>query len=717
MTRPELAGKAQEADEREGAAPVEVTPDAPSAPGSPSGSADSPEVGPAVDVVDGTGLAEAAAVAAADTFLDTFSDTDPELGFTPADSPDPWLGRRLGERYEIDALIGEGTSGVVYRARHLAMDKPVAVKLLHGMALGSRRSEMEERFRLEARVYGQITHPHVCAATDYGVTDDGVRYLTMELLKGRTLADAIDAEAPMAPERAVAIAMQVADGLSAVHDCGVVHRDLKPENVFLVSFQGEDDWVKLVDFGIARNTEDERDAGRLTGAGMIYGTPAYLAPEQTRTMDVDARADLYALGVVLFEMLAGRLPFERQTPLGYMQAHAAEVPPQVHEVAEGVPPSLSLLVDRLLDKEPERRPPDADTVRGLLALSLDSVVAIDEEQAAAARRAELQRAQLLGSGLRPTAEPSESGKQGISVAMFALAVVIVAVAALSIGRSMSSDDEGTAAAAVVDSATPGEVARQKKEGPPTSSNKPAVAEGRDFFSPLSQGTAQVETASEQLVRERNEFVARVSVRSALAERSSNPQLALNVMTRLMAAEPKNAHVRYFAGLIQHDTGNSIDAAQSWMATTKLDGRYSADPEIAARLLDDFALPNETARKAAAKAIGGTGMLLHAAPALSSLIRTGMNADQVARLHALATRLKVLSEMAEPDRSLLMIRAVSDCASRSKALVALSEAGDPSALPVLQRLQESHRGCGPSGNDDCITCIRPLLERVIGQLKD
>lgn|GEM_PF-1348858 len=653
-----------------------------------------------------------------------------DLAFEPVDlGPDPWIGREIGGRYAIEKLIGEGTAGVVYRARHLAMDKPVAVKLLHGVALGSRRAEMEERFRLEARVYGQIAHPHVCAATDFGVTDDGVRFLVMELLEGRTLHDAIHDEAPMAPERAVAIAVQIAEGLQAVHGVGVVHRDLKPENVFLVSAQGQDDWVKLVDFGIARNITDDKDQGRLTGAGMIYGTPAYLAPEQTRTMDVDGRADLYALGVVLFEMLVGRLPFERDSALGFMQAHAVEVPPRVRELAPNVPAGLGRLVDRLLDKVPEQRPPDAATLRGLLALSLDAVEPIDEVEIMPRERGVAPS--LTSPGEAPDSSLStleQVAQKSVSVPIWLVAVGVVAVAVIALvaGRMSSSDAKPgntTAASADVPAAADSGVGetssvndrpaatKQDVEKKPVAVAAPAKKSGMPF--PVKVNTL---TPAEMLAKERRAFEARREVAQALAQRKSNPQLTLNELRRVLAAEPKNAHAHYLLGLTQHDMGSHLEASQSWLTALTLDGRYGADQEMAQRLLDDFAMAGGPAQQAAEKAIVKGRVLVASTRPLSHIIRQGMNADLIGRLHGLAQRTRVLQDMPELDQQLLILRAVTACEVRSKALVKLSELSDVAALPILRRLQSSHRGCGSNGNDDCIACIRPLLERVIGQLE-
>ncbi len=582
----------------------------------------------------------------------------------------------------MERLIGEGTSGVVYRARHLVMEKPVAIKLLQGLALGSRRAEMEERFVLEARVYGKVAHPHVCAATDFGVTEDGVRFLVMELLEGRTLQEAIAEDGAMKPERAVAIAMQIADGLQAVHTMGVVHRDLKPENVFLVRFQEDPDWVKLVDFGIARKLADTPEAARLTGAGMIYGTPAYLAPEQTRTMDVDGRADLYALGVILFEMLAGRLPFERDSPIGFMQAHAVESPPRLNEIVAGTPMALARLVDLLLSKEPSRRPPDGETLRMLLAASLDSLEPMSEVEAYAHRSSGPAGPDVVQTSVAPRLSRVMVG----SAILVGVALILMLVPAMLPGSDAP--------------AGPREVAAVERAG----------------ASPAGSTEVLAQDPWLRLKAERAAFAARSQVARALSQLASNPQLTLNQMRDVVAREPDNAHAHYYLGLTHHGMGRSVEAAQSWLVAVQADPRHGHDPDLTQRLLDDFALADQATRTAAEKVLVRGRVLANGTPAVSAIVRAGMDADLVDRVHSLARRTGLLAAMPPLDRYLLILRAVSDCETRAGVLEKLSALDDSAALPALERLQASNRGCGSNGNDDCIACIRPALDRVIRQLK-
>ncbi|MBK8942602.1 MAG: serine/threonine protein kinase [Polyangiaceae bacterium] len=224
------------------------------------------------------------------------------------------VGRTVDDRYAIDRVIAMGGMGTVYLARHLKLKKRVALKVLHPDA--EDHPELFLRFEREAQAGAQVSHPNVAAATDFGEAQDGTRYLVLEYVRGSTLRQVIDSDAPLSSLRAARIVRQLAAALGEIHKRGIVHRDLKPRNVML----GEGDFVKIVDFGLAKidgarlstmPRDDDESGGRLTGGGMIFGTVEYLAPEAAYGMDrVDHRADLYALGVIAFEMLSGKHPFE-----------------------------------------------------------------------------------------------------------------------------------------------------------------------------------------------------------------------------------------------------------------------------------------------------------------------------------------------------------------------------------------------------------------------
>lgn len=269
------------------------------------------------------------------------------------------VGTVVSDRYRIDGLLGEGGMGAVYAAEHVHMRKKVAIKVLHAEMV--QRDEAVARFEREAVAAGHINHPNVAAATDFGRMPDGAWYLVLELLDGRSLRAALEAEAPFPVTRAVHIARQMLSALARAHDLGIVHRDLKPENVFLTPREGDGDFVKILDFGIAKVAMDQVLGGEagtaLTQAGLVYGTPEYMAPEQMMGRPCDGRTDLFALGLVFYEMLAGRHPFHAENRVALMGAQMSSPTPDFASRGPGivVPPAVEGVVRKLLAKAPEDR--------------------------------------------------------------------------------------------------------------------------------------------------------------------------------------------------------------------------------------------------------------------------------------------------------------------------------------------------------------------------
>ncbi|TPV93952.1 MAG: hypothetical protein B7733_17730 [Myxococcales bacterium FL481] len=309
----------------------------------------------------------------------------------PADRGDHVVGCVLDGRYRIDARIGEGGMGTVYRATHLLIEKAVAVKLLRpGHA---RRDDVAARFMQEARLASRVKHPNVVDVFDFGRAPDEAPYYVMELLAGTTLAAALDRKGALAPRRALEIALAVANGLAAAHRQGVVHRDLKPDNVFLCTDATGSGTVKIIDFGIARMPEEP---GRLTAEGAVLGTPEYMSPEQARGEEVDARSDLYSVGILLFEMLVGRPPFESANAAVILEQHIAGDAPSLASVSALQLPRTEWLLAQLLAKAPTHRPSSAELVRQHLETALESDLALDAS--AAADASDGKRTASIGSG-------------------------------------------------------------------------------------------------------------------------------------------------------------------------------------------------------------------------------------------------------------------------------------------------------------------------------
>ncbi len=296
-------------------------------------------------------MASCAACAGAVQLQDTF------CARCGAPVTDPFIGQLVGERYRIASRIGLGGMGAVYRAEHTMMRRDLAIKVLLPELSG--KEEFARRFEREAESASRLDHPNIITVTDFGRTAEGSLFLVMEFLAGTSLSQAI-AGGPMPVTRAVAIERQILRALDHAHGAGVVHRDLKPENIMLVERDGQSDVVKILDFGIAKVTEPQSGSPggeALTQAGVIFGTPEYLSPEQALGEAVDPRADIYAAGVILYEMLAGRRPFESEDKVKIISMHLAHAPPRIRDVNPNVqlPLPLEQAVLQALEKSRENR--------------------------------------------------------------------------------------------------------------------------------------------------------------------------------------------------------------------------------------------------------------------------------------------------------------------------------------------------------------------------
>jgi serine/threonine-protein kinase len=281
---------------------------------------------------------------------------DDGIAFCPADGKrteapgaDSLIGSVIDGRYRVEERIGEGGMGVVYRATHAVLRKPFALKVIR--ADQATDANIVQRFVREARAASGIGHPNIVNINDFGTTSDGSLYLAMEFLDGMTLAEAMKSGAiPYA--RALEIFIQIAGALEAAHAQGIVHRDLKPENIFLMREGGQHEFVKVLDFGIAKV---KNAAAKLTSTGLIFGTPHYLSPEQAAGQPVDHRSDIYSLGVIMYEVLAGQLPFAAESVMALMTKHMFEPAPSLREAGHAVPSALDAIVGRCLQKKPELR--------------------------------------------------------------------------------------------------------------------------------------------------------------------------------------------------------------------------------------------------------------------------------------------------------------------------------------------------------------------------
>ena len=277
------------------------------------------------------------------------------------------LGSVIAGSYRIDEFLGRGAIGAVFGGMHLRLERRVAIKFVDPSLVDDQ--EIRARFKREAKICAQIGSSHAVEVFDYGVGDDGAPYLVMERLVGEDLHQKLLRDGPLPVDRALRIAKQVCRALGAAHSNGIVHRDLKPENVFLVDRDGEKEFVKVVDFGLS--TFVQSDDTRLTRAGQSVGTPLYMAPEQAGAHAFDARVDVYSLGVLIFEMTTGRLPFEANTLQALLVALATQPPRSIRQYNPRLPIELDDLVLRFIARDPRVRPKTA-------AASLAEILALEE---------------------------------------------------------------------------------------------------------------------------------------------------------------------------------------------------------------------------------------------------------------------------------------------------------------------------------------------------
>ncbi len=269
----------------------------------------------------------------------------------PGRDADKYIGCTIDGRYVVLSVLGEGGMGVVYKCRRRIFEKTMAVKILRADLAKS--SEATERFVTEAKAASAIGNAHIVDVVDFGELPDGSTYFAMEYLEGPTLADMIEDEVLVGSPRVVGIGRQLAEGLAAAHEAKIVHRDLKPDNIFVIDQEGED-FVKIVDFGIAKVAGA---ANKLTRAGAIFGTPHYMSPEQCRGKSVDHRTDIYSLGIMLYELIVGEVPFDAENPLSILSMHLHDppLPPSAVDNAPELPDGLERVILKCLTKDPDDR--------------------------------------------------------------------------------------------------------------------------------------------------------------------------------------------------------------------------------------------------------------------------------------------------------------------------------------------------------------------------
>lgn len=366
------------------------------------------------------------------------------------------VGRVFGGRYRVESLIGGGAMGWVFRARHEIMRSPVALKVMRRELVPERMAV--ERFYREARACSRLKYHHTIKVHDFGVSPDGYPFIVMEYLEGESLAAVLKREGSLAPVRAVRIATLIARALQEAHTQSFVHRDIKPANIFLAQVAGQMDYVKVLDFGIVKTLDPSEQDESITAKGALLGTPLYMSPEQAAGEPVDARSDLYSLGVLLYEMIAGTTPFNGKTVAELLAAHRSAAPPALDLVAPrgtALPAGLVRLVAALLRKDRSARPPNAVAVRrrldailrsGELGLHLTSR-GVAQQAPLRARRGTPTTVDVAGTAVQRTRElaartkkrPPSRSRRVLSVGLVGLLGAAAAAVAIALRPAASTD--------------------------------------------------------------------------------------------------------------------------------------------------------------------------------------------------------------------------------------------------------------------------------------
>ncbi len=601
----------------------------------------------------------------------------PSDGGTQSPESDPEL---LAGRYRLGKALGEGGMGQVYRAEHVLMKKQVAIKVLRREL--SADDEIVARFHREARAAAALDHPNVCQATDFGRNDEGAFFLVMEHLDGQTLQQLLEKRGRLPVERALHITGQIASALEVAHAQGIVHRDLKPENVMLVDRHGDPDTVKIMDFGIARlvaTTGDGDDDGadgptRLTRAGMVYGTPHYMSPEQVAGENVDNRTDLYALGVVLFEMLAGAPPYDGGGIARVMGQHITSPIPSVRSRCPeaSIPAEIDALVTDLLAKDREDRPPTAGALLSRLE-SLDNdtneapqvhttaaLTAIATATATATDRLRAVTGQGVGRLQALWGRLGQTERLLVSAAGFVAFFLFLAVFATA--AILFFDSEGRKVQALDDS-------------------HEALLDDEEISSALNE--------------------ARGGNRGSLSE--------------LLSIHPDDAQLRYLALEADLEAGRSVDLVEESAAILEMDSRYAHDEEFVERLVARLTSRSdgEAVRELLAK-----NMTNRVRELLAREAREGSRRAHRDAAYELLEEQKQLRRLSRWERIAAELRQTSGCEERRELVNKLAAIGDPGAIPVLEIYdQSSTRGCGRLNLSDCHGCMRSDLKDALEALRD
>lgn len=588
------------------------------------------------------------------------------------------IGALISGRYRIQERLGEGGMGSVYLAEHTHMKKRVALKLLHPSMHDN--AEVQSRFEREAMAASHVEHPNVAAATDFGRTEDGAYFLVLEYVEGTSLRDALES-GPLTSSRALRIARQIAFALERAHDTGIVHRDLKPENVMLVRRPEEPDFVKVLDFGIAKVLElgagvtegvPRGNAGQpLTRLGTVLGTPEYMAPEQAMGEAITPAADLYAVGVILYEMLTGLHPFDPPDRMAMLSFHIVAPVPQMQVRAPNVhvPALLETIVRRLLEKDPKKRYENARALIDAIeeAARTCGIELEDTPRAASSskvRISDIAHAQTNIAEPSPllaaTSKEAPRGRRFLALLLRQPRAVLVAIAsALPIGFAL---------VLVVALAT----GRSKSR---------ADSSSRD-----SSEQASAASVSDTAPDERIESAVALGPDALLALTKEYPR-DVSLLRQLATA---------YVGQGRHD-----EALRTVRTLLTVNGAAGADKELV-ELVSAIAAKSKGEDEAFVLLENSFGEM--GVDALLELAGKGQEKECRARAAKSLAKPDVRARASAAAAVVLDFKAAQGCAAKHDQLASVREHGDARIMPSLKTLK-STRGCGFLKRGDCWRCMR------------
>ncbi|MGC4063058.1 MAG: serine/threonine-protein kinase [Polyangiaceae bacterium] len=598
------------------------------------------------------------------------------------------IGHTIGDRYRVVELLGRGGMGAVYRADHIHIKKSFAFKVLHPEL--THHSEAVKRFEREAIAAARIDHPNVATAIDFGNLPTGEFYLVLNYVQGHSLRELLDREHALSEARTVRIARQIASALAAAHGANIVHRDLKPDNVMLVDGSNEPDFVKVLDFGIAKIRSDElSDEPAITRFGTVFGTPEYMSPEQALGQTVDARSNLYSLGIMMYEMLAGVTPFADEQLVTVLSRHMTETPAALDRIA----PELWAIIERLLAKRPEGRPNSAeDVIQAIDALPLT----------------------LLGVAL---GRGSRGSLASGSFSALETTDTILAVDGTTIGSSILGRELMRSQGAL--GAQPFSLPPWLKQQV-TVAGKPLPWVLIAFASGLVLATVALTLALGSVFSESDDTAT--TTNSAQADRAairSEQERRIAEWSRLAALgdvealkalearpEPARAASEWAAiGAGRMHAKRYVDATTAYERALTLDARTTATPQTVSDLYDAAQQPesSEAALAIALKYLGSRGADLVYA------IYDGVLAAKLPKLDRKKLRAMLESKELEQQASdalkaQLSLDSAKSCQEYRALLPQIKTHGDTRALKQLRKLTYA-RGCGLLGLGDCYGCLR------------